>query len=169
MALARNYPAAAPLSIREHLKHYYVATFLNTFTPANLGETRTAFWHCVPRRRNKPGRRRIVREHLIGLLTYLCAAPFLLALAYLQEAPIDARLTGVLDFACLAAIVAAAILLFAPRLMSKRLLQLAFVERRAWTRTVARIAHEGLRLPSWPELAILFAFRYWRSRCGSAP
>jgi len=80
----------APLSDTPSISSiYYVATFLNTFTPANLG--RDAYRVLAlrsPEGGISPVVVGIVREHLIGLLTYLCAAPFLLALAYLQEAPI---------------------------------------------------------------------------------
>lgn len=95
----------APRAPLEHFKHYFIATYVNSFTPANIGGD---VYRVAALGGNAPLIVAVLRERLIGLLAYLAS---LAALAFLlPSAP------PLIQAAAIAAAVGACVLLAAPRL-----------------------------------------------------
>jgi len=111
---------AVPRPVLDHLGHYFLASFLNSFTPANLGGD---LYRVLLLRTYAPDGKTVIiavlRERYLGLLSYLLAAVFLLALVYLGKPAAVAGITPLLAYTGFAAAVGVIVLLAAPPLLRR--------------------------------------------------
>lgn len=147
----------APRTVLEHLRLYLLATYLNSFTPANLGgdayrvvslrsaETATAVLLVA-----------VLRERFVGLLSYLLAYLALFLALAAGGAPVAA-----LFVSAAAAIAAAALaMLVAPWLVTAPALRLDAVAARPLLKGALEVLDQGARMGSASRLIALLGVSF---------
>jgi len=149
----------APRPAFDHLRHYFLATYLNTFTPANLGGD---VYRVVLLRSNAPDTATVItavmRERVVGLLSYLGACLlFLVAIATSYQAR-GAPFPDSLVYAGVAAAVAAGGLVLAPVLLSSYVLKLKVVQDRRTVMGILSLLHRAADVLSGKRSLVLFGY-----------
>jgi uncharacterized membrane protein YbhN (UPF0104 family) len=147
-----------PRSPTDHLTHYFLATYLNTFTPANLGGD---VYRVVALRSEAADAGTLVvavlRERLLGLLSFLLAYLVFLAAAA-ATGVVAETLPPLFKLAGLVAGLAAAAVLLAPFFLTAPLLKLPAVNARPALKNGVDMLHRAVCAGSPASFAVLLCF-----------
>ena len=149
----------APKSLLEHLKHYLVATFLNSFTPANLAGD---VYRIVLLRSGAPGPPPVVcavlQERFLGLLAYLVACVVLLVLTAVCEQALPGTFPPELLIAGIAAAFGLIALLVSSAFLSGPLLKIKALHRRPHLHETVKLLQRATAVRPVKTFLILVAY-----------
>jgi uncharacterized protein (TIRG00374 family) len=146
--------------VREHVEHYFFATFLNTFTPANIGGDAYRILSLrSPEQGASPVIIAVVRERVSGLLSYLLACPLVAMFAYLTHSQSGCFLPAPIEAAVIASSAVAMALLVAP-LVTTQIARMRLIQQRPLLLKTLSLLEEGMRFSSLGRLSAVLALSF---------
>ncbi len=156
----------APLSLWEHMRHFFRATFLNTLTPANLGGDLYRFLSIKAHATGSVDLLVVLlRERIVGLLGSALFALSCLAVLFLSRPPEVEHAQGLFGLAAAVLSVVAVGILLLPALLGPAG-RVGFVRSRSWLSSPLEKLQDATRYSSLGEFALitglsLLAFLIW--------
>lgn len=147
-----------PLRLAAHLEYYFYATFLNSFTPANIGGD---VYRWASLKQFSTNSVQIVvalaKERLLGLLIYLIAYLVCLPGLLNRFGQSDPYQGNVFIYAGAAILLAVIGFLVAPHAVLPSLMQSEKVKARPWLFATLRHVRDAMRFDSWRNFLWLMA------------
>jgi hypothetical protein len=151
----------APMRLVDHLQRYCYATFLNTFTPANVGGD---VYRVISLRAHAPRTAAVIavvlRERLLGLLSYLLAYILMLSCVRLDPLVVKPAAVSLFAYAGIVAAGTAAAIFLVPYALTGPIMRLPAVGRRRRLAAVVEVLDQAGRFGSFRELVILLGLSF---------
>jgi uncharacterized protein (TIRG00374 family) len=145
-----------PLPLRTHLHYYLYATFLNSFTPANLGGDVYRVLILSTGGATKISLTvEVVRERLIGLLSYLVGY-----LICLTTTAVTGPAPGIFVYIGYLILAAVAGILIAPFILHRHVLEFSWIARRARLRKWLEHLGQAISFRSWNDFIRLMTLSF---------